>query len=470
MAPAWPRTPPAEAGFALIEVLISATMVVLVSAGVLGLLQAMTSSAAGQRDRTAAFSVAQEDQARLRAMKLSTLNGLTETSDPITLNGTVFTVESKGVFVNDLTSTPSCTEEKTSTADYVQIISRVTWTDMRGAKPVEIESIISPSRSLSLNPNHGTLVVSAENAQAKPLPGLKLEATGPSPSTTTYSGETDEHGCATFADKEYGTYSVLPSGPNFVDVNGKPPVAQNATISKQGTYRMGLQYDKEGSVQLSFQTLVAGKLEPATADAVFLFNAGMTNGAKVAWTTSGKRESKLSVAALFPFDSSYVIYAGSCSKNNPDPTEKMTPPGGGAIAYVDVPAGNVANGGLPVPIKLPALDLTVKNNGVAVKGAKVTITDLNCKEAKGLNLIKREYTTNAEGKQVSTTGVPVPPATELKPEPGLPFSTYKVCVSIKKTSSVYFRREAASVAVQDPAVPTPLTLDLKGFESGSPCP
>ena len=44
-------------------------------------------------------------------------------------------------------------------------------------------------------------------------------------------------------------------------------------------------------------------------------------------------------------------------------------------------------------IQLPALNLTVTYNGKPVSGARVTVTDINCKEAKG-NLVKRIYSTN----------------------------------------------------------------------------
>jgi len=89
-----------EDGFALIEVLVSALILAIVAAGVLSLLAATTRSAAAERNHSQAYALAQEDQARLRSVRLSSLNRLKQTN-AYTLGGTKFTVESSGVFVNN---------------------------------------------------------------------------------------------------------------------------------------------------------------------------------------------------------------------------------------------------------------------------------------------------------------------------------------------------------------------------------
>src|ERR1044071_988493 len=124
-----PQTPvrpsPSEGGFVLIEVLVSALVLAIAASGVLALLQATTHSAGEQRDSSKGYAVAQEDQARLRAMRLNSLDGLNQTTYP-KLDGTKFTVESSAVFVNNNASEVSCTGTNL-TADYVRIPSKVTW-------------------------------------------------------------------------------------------------------------------------------------------------------------------------------------------------------------------------------------------------------------------------------------------------------------------------------------------------------
>ena len=163
MTPTGRIAPPGEEGFALIEVLVSALILAIVAAGVMALLQATTRSAADERRHAEAYAIAQEDQARLRSMRLSALNRLEQTR-PVSVDGNEFTVKSQGVFVNNTQGQPSsCTAGETS-ADYVRITSTTTWPGSR--QPVVIQSIVSPSNG-SLDPNHGTLVVTTKNAASE---------------------------------------------------------------------------------------------------------------------------------------------------------------------------------------------------------------------------------------------------------------------------------------------------------------
>ena len=124
MTPPGRRTPPAEDGFALIEVLVSALILAIVAAGVMALLQATTRSAAAERQHAEAYALAQEDQARLRSMRLSSLNRLTE-SNAVTIANDDFTVESQGVYVNNSKGQPSSCASGETSADYVRITSTV---------------------------------------------------------------------------------------------------------------------------------------------------------------------------------------------------------------------------------------------------------------------------------------------------------------------------------------------------------
>ena len=162
--------PPAEAGFVIIEVLVSALVILIVAGAVLSLITATTRSAADQRQKAAAYSVAQEDQARMRALRLGTLNRLDENND-VTLDGTTYTVNSTGTFIDNATGASSSCDAEGSESDYVRISSKVSWEG--GRKSVALNSVVSPSNG-SLDPNHGTLLVNATNGSGQPLAGLGL--------------------------------------------------------------------------------------------------------------------------------------------------------------------------------------------------------------------------------------------------------------------------------------------------------
>lgn len=450
-------TPPAgEQGFILIEILVSAIILVIASAGVVTLLTTTIHSQSEERLGSEAFALAQEDQARLGSMRLATLNHLDETR-PVILNKTEFKVRSLGVFVNDTTSTPSCASG-TSSADYVQMTSIVTWTGMKSSEKAKIESILSPS-SGSLDPKNGTLAVSVTNEAMEPMANVELS--GVSTGGGSFGGFTDAVGCATFPDLPavpISNYTMTASAKaaGLVNKDGNSSEQKTVGVRAGESENVALQFDHPGTIPLNFKYRVGstGTFATATADSVVAYNSTMT-AAKSIWTSSGNREATLNATPLFPFTSAYTLYAGSCASNNPDP-EGKNPAAAAAIATVVAPHGTAA----PATIQLPALELVVKKSGTALPGANVTITDKVCKEAKG-NFVKRIYTSNVEGgPSNNATGIA---------EPGLPWGKYEICASAIISGST-FHKTVTSVTVQSLTSAAALSIDLGSSTTSGPCP
>jgi prepilin-type N-terminal cleavage/methylation domain-containing protein len=394
-----------EDGFALIEVLVSALVLAIVAAAVLALLQTTTRSAAAERQHAQAFSLAQEDQARLRSLRLSTLNRISQENKALsehtyTLGGTVFTVKSEGVFINNSTRQPSnCTSGQTS-ADYVQITSTVSW---GGHKPVTLQSIVSPSNG-SLDPNHGTLLITAKKVGNIALPGLGLKGSGPG----TFSGTTDSTGCANFSDLPAGNYVITPSGAGLVGIDGKPPHAVEFGVSAGTSSTLPLQYDYGASIPVEFEYRVgsSNEFKPAKLDSVFTQNSV---GTGEYWSPTKARELLFTAGPIYPFSNGDSIWAGSCAINNPENSA--------GIATYTFHSGEVAT--TPLHLKVPALELTIKSGTSIVSGATITITDENCKpEGK---VFRRTYVSQAQGHQSNLSNG--------QPEYGLPYGSYEICAS-----------------------------------------
>lgn len=429
-----------EDGFALIEVLVSALILAIVAAGVMALLQATTRSAAGERRHAEAYAISQEDQARLRSMRLSSLNRLEQTRT-VTLDGSEFTVKSEGVFVNNTSGQPSsCTSGETS-ADYVRITSTTIWPE--GQQPVVVQSIVSPSNG-SLDPNHGTLVVTLKNAAAEAISNVELNGSG----AGSFSGKTDSTGCANFTDLPAGNYSVVLNAPGLVDKHGESATAQPTSVSAGTSNPLPLEFDYPATLPIEFENRIGSteSFEAANIDSVFVFNALM-NPAKAYWTPTKAREPKITAAPIFPFTSPDSVYAGACEVNNPKSGE--------GIASVTLQPNETAP---TLKLKVPALELTVKNGSTALSGATVKITDENCK-VNGSNLV-REFTTESKGHQSS--------ATNGKAEYGLPWGTYEICASANY-SGEYHRLYSKKTTVQSYSSSTALNMNLSGSgsESGS---
>lgn len=445
-------TPASEAGFVLIEILVSAVVLVIASAGVITLLQTTVKTQAEERHGSEAYALAQEDQARMASMRLEELAQLDQTRT-IMLNRTEFKVRSTGLVINDVTSTPSC-GAGTSTADYVQIASVVTWPGMQSAEKAKIVSKLSPSNG-SLDPENGSLAVSVTNQLMTPMPGVDLYG-----GSGAIDGFTDASGCAVFPYLPRGNYTLTVSGEEAGLVNKEGKSTEQATVPVVGgdTKTVAFEFDHPGTVPVNFKSRVGSTATfgASKADSVVAFNTGMKE-ARGFGVPGGIREAAVNATPLFPFSSPYTLYAGSCASNNPDP-EGKNPAAAPAIASALAPAGGTATA---VTIQLPALELIVKKSGAALKGAKVTITDTVCKEAKG-NLVKRTYTTNESGMLSSSETGPA--------EPGLPWGKYKVCASANISGSNRRNKEEPSVTVQNLAGATALSIDLGSNTVSGVCP
>ncbi len=443
MTPSGRIAPRAEDGFALIEVLVSALILAIVAAGVMALLQATTHSAAAERQHAEAYALAQEDQARMRSMRLSALNNLNE-PESVTVGGDQFTVVSQGVFVNNGNGQPSTCKSGETSADYVRLTSTVSWSGSR--EPVVLQSIVSPSNG-SLDPSHGTLIVTTQSQSGEPVSGVGLSGSG----AGTFTGTTDSTGCAYFTDLPSGSYTVTPSGTGLVDKNGNAPKAESTSVVAGGSATLPLVYDHEAKIPVSFKYRIGntGTYAAATGDSVFVYNSIMVPAGKAYWTSGKERQHEFLVAPVFPYSSPVTLYAGFCEKNNPG-----TGPG---QANITLNAGTTYSP--TVELREPEFELTVKNGGAAINGARVTITDKECKDSES-HSVKRVYSTEASGHQSNpSTG-----ASEL----GLPYGNYEVCGS--STISGYARHITKSITVHNLESATTLTLDLSSGYSSGACP
>ncbi len=446
MTPRGRGTPPPEGGFVLIEIVTSAAILAIVAGAVLTLLQSTTRTAADQRRHSVAYAIAQEDQARLRSMRLSALNRLSE-SKPLTLDGTTFTVDSTGVFVNNSSGTDSSCAAGNTSADYVKITSKVSWAGMGNRPAPTIQSIVAPSTG-SLDPSRGILIVTAKNAVGGTLSGLGLSGSG----AGIFTGSTDSTGCAHFADLPAGSYTVTTSGSGLVEKNGNAPGANHpVTITAGGSASLPLEYDQAATLPVQFQYRVGSTstFKTAKLDAVYPFHANMTPS-KAYWSPSKARVASISATPLFPFSTQYTVWGGACSENNPG--------SGAGQANVTLTSGQTA---AMQTVQVPALEITVKKEGTVVSGAAITVEDDKC--VVNGNQYVREYVSEAQGHQASS-------ATSTEPEYGVPYSSsYDICASVKIGTTTR-RAGSTNVEVKSLTSTKSVSLNITSSSTAGSCP
>jgi Tfp pilus assembly protein PilV len=420
-----------EAGFTIVEVLVSALVVVMVALATFGAITTAGRATSETRHRAQAYGIAQQDQARMRTFKVSNLSNYSATST-VTVDNTPYTVVSQGEFVTDSTGTQTCSGS--ASPDYISISSTITWPSMGSRPSVVMKSIVSPPNG-SIAADRGALAVKAVTSRNLPLSGVRITGSGPA----AFTDVTDVNGCVLFGNLPAGSYSLTPSSSTtIVDKNGDAPKVQATSVVAQSTNTLTLQYDRPGTIPTTFTTRQApnGTIVASSADTVMVFNSGMTVAKK--FGTVGTRLATVNATPLFPFVSPDTVYAGACVGNNPTAAAPLAPLAANSVA---VPV----NGTVAASVQIPALYLPVMSGtssavpGTPVVNGRVTITDRNCAN------VKRIAATNATGNLA---------------DPGLPYSAYDICADNGTR-----RQTASNVAVKDLAVGTSLAMYLSGTGS-----
>jgi type II secretory pathway pseudopilin PulG len=445
-----PKGPPREEGFIIIEVLVSAIILALVAGAVLTLITATTRSAANQRSRAVAYDLAQQDQARMRTLRLPVLNGYVETTYP-KVDGTQYTVESHGDYLDNPSGTLTCSSG--GSPDYIQLTSTVSNPSVLRT-PVVVRSIVSPSDGSIEGGTRGMIVVKVTNAAGKPVGGV--EALLSNGKVT----RTESEGCATFAELPVSppNYSLIMKGNGLITPEGETETT-TPTIAVASTPPVTVpgRWDWPGKLEAEFVYTEpgTGELRPAPVDSMWVSNTGSgTFPPRPYGTPGGTRSAKLLASPLYPFPSKYSVYAGSCESNNPDPKSEGV--NKTAIGTVEISPQSVVR----PRIYVPALELTVEDTtGHPVANAAVTLTDANAACKFGSNPAKRVYKTNLGG-HLSSSGTG---ATEA----GVPYGSYNVCASALISGKTWSVTTSSPVEVKN--LITGTALKLKLAEGGSVC-
>jgi Tfp pilus assembly protein PilV len=413
-----------ETGFAMIEAVVAAVLLVIVSLGVLLGLDAASRSSGREKSRSVAAALTEQDQERLRSFRAVDLDNYDETRT-VTVNKVPYKINSQADWVRDSTGgTQSCNSNATQ-ADYM----RVTTTTTSGLintpiAPIKMSSLVAPPIG-AFGTNQGTLGVQVNDRDSVGVPNVPVTITGPA----TVTNPTNSAGCAIFAYVPTGSYTASVTQPGWVDKAGNPTAKTGASVSNGTVNVTTLTYDQAASVLVSFDTeTLGGSTVPVSSTQVSASNSGVPSGPfspfaglRVVDPTGSAAVPAISMPGLFPFSDGYGIYGGGCP--GADPTKyisnyyALNP-----TDFIDTDPGAAS---APVVARLPSINLRVIYNGAALpvtSPVKITATSksTNCSE---------KFTFSA-------------PATDLNGymlTPALPFGDYDVCVDALKPGSTTTR-------------------------------
>jgi Tfp pilus assembly protein PilV len=448
-----------EAGFALIEALIGAVVLMVIALATLSAIDRAQKTSGFAKNKSVAGALAEQDQARLRGLPADSLSNYVTNhvaSRTVTINGLNYTVASTVDWIRDSTGgTLSCTNNS-SQADYLKLTSTVSANSIR---PVTLTSLAAPP--LAYSSSRGTLVVQVNDGATVPagVQGVNVNISGP----TSQSGTTNALGCVVFGFIPAGAYNVAIAKSGFVDPSGvASPSVGNKTVTGGNLTTQPFTYDQAGSIPVSFETDISATSTPVLSRSRG-YNAAAKNTAVPAQfrATPAASDAVPPVATvnfdtLFPFrGSKYNVYAGRCQAANP---ETAIPNAAwfttaGQIGYDDavlVPPGGASS---PVTVRQPGLELRVKDSaGTYRNGARVVITPqaTTCMPASITAWTTAKNTvTNTDGWVTKdpydfggSTG-------NVTYDPGLPFGSYKVCAEYNfgTTASPQWRKSSTQPTV-----------------------
>jgi Tfp pilus assembly protein PilV len=419
-----------QEGFALMEVIIAAAVLVLVVLGVLAGMDAVTSTAGANKARTVSATLAEKDQERLRGMKTMDIDAMNTEPYDVKVGPVTYHVESKAAWVYDASGDEvSCGVAK-GQASYMRITSTVTSPKTGEAvKPVVISSIVAPQVGASAA---GSLSVMVKDAQDKGVPDVTVTAPPAPPE------KTNSLGCAVFGQLTAGTYVVTLNKSGYVDKEGVTNPSKPATVTAGNMSTLEFSYDAGAQITVDVKTKpTSGADDPAVS--VLGANAELGAGLRSftlpsaftptpnpayptdsvivnTQTVNTYTARSMLLTNLFPFKSGYTFYSGRCLANDPS---KFVPD------YFDTHSGRVVldpgDAGKHVTVYEPPTSFKVTFTGTGRGSANVYAypTGAACGGAR----IPLGVT--------QTSGANVGKVTY----PGLPYGDYQICAEWKRTSN-----------------------------------
>ena len=402
-------------GLILVEVVVSAMLLVIVALGVFTAFDAGTRATAEERHRARAHALAEADVERMREMRVADLAGLDQTRTT-TVDGLTYTIRSQAAYGTETATTSTCSTGAGS-RDTLLVSSTVTWPSIGGRPPVKVSSVVAPPNGSTL-PNSGSLLVSIKDSRGTGVAGVSISGSG----ATSFTGTTGTGGCVMVRNLQAGNYMLSFGGAAIgkVTPDGIAPGGETASVVAGSTNTVNFEFDSPGRIQdVQFRTRdypPSNGLRPMAWDSIVVGHTSMQSP-RAFTSTTGRQLTMSTPPTLFPFVTPYTVYAGTCGGNDPG--------GGLGTGSVVVPVGSSVTG---PTIQLPSLLVTVwsgtsSNPGSPVAGSRVSATDPTCNVTRTLTTA-----TNASGR--------VPDDASGRPMTGLPYLAgspqgpgYTVCAS-----------------------------------------
>lgn len=303
-----------EEGSFLIEVMVTAIIVLVSGVAVMNLLNRGSELTGEQRVGALADNLAQEEQDKLHAQEIGSLSNL-RTSTPLDVDNIRFTVTNRADWVTDAAGEADCTS--TNPADYLKIRTTVSSTALGTRKPAQLDTIITPP-ARSYGANQGSLAVSVVNRDLQPIANQTVSLTG----AATLSDATNSRGCIIWGYLPIGAANLSLSRTGWTTPQGdQMPLNVGKTIAAESTAKHQFMLEKAAtlSANFKFRNPIGGAVSNVSPlGEASVYSSAFSIGVRPL-TLSNTSSVSGSLTRVFPVDSAtpYAVYADNCEAARP---------------------------------------------------------------------------------------------------------------------------------------------------------
>jgi type II secretory pathway pseudopilin PulG len=319
-----------DTGTTLIEVVIAAVLLGILSTAVLGIILQTQAVEVGNRARVAAANLAAREidlvreeflRSETAPLDLEAQGTVTNphplaggtAGEPLVVDGVPYTVvRSVGWITTDQYGVSACEGGNLVAYPTLGVKVTVTWPNMGSIRPVTSSTVLAPEKGTGVSTDESFVAVKVTGADAQPSVGrtVRVQSSG-----FTRTGTTDESGCAVVrvspATGSGTEYTVSLGDPGYVDISGNNTPSKTTGLVARGTLNNSVRfaYDLAGTVQIVLTDPAGGSLSNAdVAGSQVTLVAAQYSGASgsTVYTVSGVTTT---ITGLWP--TQYSAYFGT---------------------------------------------------------------------------------------------------------------------------------------------------------------
>jgi len=355
-------------GFAILEVVIAFTILLIVLVPTASLYNTVTNMAADARNRVEAANLASQQIGEAEVTNFATLASQVGQVVTVTQHdaGMTYTVAQTSEWVNEA-SANACGGVGNGGGEepVLAVAETVTWADMGTTQPVVSQTDIAAPPSY-YSGSFGNLAVSVTDSNNQPVTGAQVTMQNTEAPGNTVTLPTGPTGCAFGAFLATGVYDITVNEPGYVDPNENKTavVSPPVPLGAGDTVSVPVSYAPAAVVPISYSWSAPSLTSTPVTLATGGYPVTVNNAAVLPNPTITYQAASPQTLSLWPYPSGYDIYAGGCSDNNINSQPGYTP---FAVAQ-----------GATTPDTLSLYSVTMKvdlTQGKAVKSPQVTATD-----------------------------------------------------------------------------------------------